>query len=97
MPGKVFISYSREDADWLARVTGHLGVLEAEDRLEVWEDTRIRLGADWLPEIERAIAGCDVAILLISMAFLNSSFIRQTEVPALLQRRASAGLCMCSQ
>ena len=94
MPGKVFISYSREDADWLARVTGHLGVLEVEDRLKVWEDTRIQPGVDWFPEIQRAIAECDVAILLISMAFLNSSFIRQTEVPALLQRRASEGLCV---
>ena len=94
MPGKVFISYSREDADWLKRVTGQLGVLEAEDRLEVWDDTRIPPGVDWLPEIEQAIAGCDVALLLISVAFLNSAFIRRTEVPALLQRRAADGLCV---
>ena len=39
MPGKVFIGYSREDADWLALVTEHLGVLE----LEVWDDTRIEV------------------------------------------------------
>ena len=68
MPGKVFISYSRADADWLQRVTGHLGGLAKAGRLEVWCDTHIEAGADWLPAIEQAMADCDVAVLLVSAA-----------------------------
>ncbi|HNO61367.1 MAG TPA: toll/interleukin-1 receptor domain-containing protein, partial [Plasticicumulans sp.] len=88
MPGKVFISYSREDADWLALATEHLGAIE----LEVWDDTRIGPGEDWLPAIERAMAECQFALLLVSASYLSSPFIKRTEIPALLQRRAAEGL-----
>ncbi|RTK98897.1 MAG: TIR domain-containing protein [Lysobacterales bacterium] len=92
MPGKVFISYSREDAFWLERVTEQLAVLRTAGRLEVWDDRSIGAGSDWLPAIEQAMAECHVALLLVSAPFLGSKFITTTEVPALLQRRARQGL-----
>ena len=42
----------------------------AEEGLETWDGRRIDGGDDWLPEIEGAIAQCDVALLLISANFL---------------------------
>ena len=51
---RIFISYSHDDEKWKDLLVKQLGVLEAEDQLEVWDDRRIETGADWLPEIERA-------------------------------------------
>jgi len=88
--GKVFISYSHRDEEWKDRVVEQLGVL-ADEGLTIWDDRRISAGADWLPEIEVAIDGCDVALLLISTKFLNSKFCKEREVPALLARRQTQG------
>ena len=88
---RVFISYSHQDEAWKDRVVRQLGVL-ADEGLETWDDRRIQAGDDWLPEIEEAIAQCDVALLLISAHFLTSNFIKHQEVPALLKRRESEGV-----
>lgn len=77
---RVFLSYSHADEAWKERVKKHLGVLG--DRLFVWDDHRIQAGDDWLPEIERALAECNVA----------SKFIRQQEIPPLLERRVKDGV-----
>jgi hypothetical protein len=89
--GKVFVSYSHQDEQWKERVVKHLKVLAA-DGLEVWDDRRIGAGADWEGEIAKAIAGCDLALLLVSVDFLNSRFIRGREVPPLLERRQGEGV-----
>ncbi len=88
---RVFISYSHQDEAWKDRVVRQLGVLAAEG-LETWDDRRIDGGDDWYPEIEQAITGCDVALLLISANFLTSKFILGNEVPPLLQRRQEQGI-----
>jgi hypothetical protein len=36
---------------------------------EVWDDRRIDAGDAWLPAIERAIAACDCALLVVSARF----------------------------
>jgi hypothetical protein len=64
----------------------------AEGRLDIWDDRRIAIGDDWLPEIEQAMNAAKVAVLLISADFLVSKFIRGVEVPRLLQRRQDEGL-----
>ena len=69
----VFISYSHKDEAWKDRLVAQLGVLAGEG-LETWDDRRIAGGDDWLPEIEQAMANCDVALLLISASFLTSKF-----------------------
>ena len=88
----IFVSYSHEDEAWCDAVAKHLRTLHDPVRATVWVDRhRIRAGAAWLPEIQSALDAADLAILLISPAFLSSDFIRHTELPALLARR-SAGL-----
>ncbi len=88
----VFISYSHKDEAWKDRLVAHLGVLQAEGALEVWDDRRIEAGEDWKPQIEGAIERAAVAILLISADFLTSEFILGEEVPRLLERRQKEGL-----
>lgn len=87
---RIFISYSHEDEDWKDSVSGQLSVLNAV--FDVWDDRRITAGDDWQAEITSALADCDVALLLISRDFLNSAYIKENEVPALLRRREQEGL-----
>ena len=50
-----FISYSHKDEKWKDQLAAHLGVLAKQDLLDPWDDRKIAGGADWFPEIERAI------------------------------------------
>jgi tetratricopeptide (TPR) repeat protein len=88
----VFISYSHKDEGWKDRLATHLGVLQSQNLLDVWDDRRIETGTDWYPEIEAAMAAAGVAVLLISANFLTSKFILGEEVPRLLERRSKEGL-----
>lgn len=89
---KIFISYSHQDKDWKDRLVRHLGVLEKQGFLEVWEDQGIEGGDDWRKEIEAALNTAVLAILLISADFLTSKFILDVEVPKLLERRQKDGV-----
>jgi len=88
----VFISYSHRDEPWKDRLVRQLRVLELEGDFVLWDDRQIAAGAGWHGEIEAAMERARVAVLLISADFLISDFIRGTEIPRLLQRRAADDL-----
>jgi hypothetical protein len=88
----VFICYCHEDEAWKDRLVTHLGVLQQESILDLWDDRRIGAGGNWYQKIEEAIARASVAVLLVSADFLNSNFILSEEVPRLLERRDKEGL-----
>ena len=88
----VFISYSHKDEEWKDKLVTHLGVLQQQGLLEIWEDRKIEGGDDWLPEIEKAINKAHIAVLMISANFLTSKFILGKEVPEFLKRREKDNL-----
>ncbi|MCP4663505.1 MAG: toll/interleukin-1 receptor domain-containing protein [bacterium] len=88
----VFLSYSHADEPWKDRLVDHLQVLEVAGELDLWDDRRLKAGDEWQSEIEHAIDAASVAVLLISARFLTSPFIREQEVPRLLERRTSEGI-----
>ena len=92
MSPTVFISYSQSDSKWKELLVSQLRVLEGESLLEIWHDGLIPPGADWQPAIEAAMATARVAIFIVSANFLNSSFIRRQEIPALMERRRRDGV-----
>ena len=82
----VFVSYCREDAEWLRRFAVMLKPEVRERGVEVWTDTQIGPSREWRPEIDAALARADVALLLVSPDFLASDFVMDQELPVLLER-----------
>jgi hypothetical protein len=89
--GKIFISYSHKNRDWLELFRKQLApyLQDTDARLAIWDDTKIDAGEVWLSQIQQELEHCRVAILLVSDDFLNSDFIMKRELPVLIQRASS--------
>lgn len=84
--GVIFISYSHEDANVFERAKAHLSALTlGEANLRIWSDVDIEAGDDWREEISTALHEASAAVLLLSADFMNSNFIRNDELPHLLE------------
>jgi WD40 repeat protein len=81
----VFVSYSREDAEWRRRFVEMLEPVMGDRGYEVWSDDRGLVGEKWRPQLAEAISRSVVALLLVSPPFLASQFIMKEELPALTE------------
>ncbi len=89
---KIFISYSHTDEKHMKRLTSMLKPFEQQKIFEMWHDREITAGDEWYQDIQNAINSCNIALLLVSIDFLNSRFIQEEELPPLLQLRKERGL-----
>ena len=62
MARHVFISYSRGDGDYVADLVVRLHA----EGLTVWTDQGVRVGTQWVREIERQIIGCAAFVPVMS-------------------------------
>ena len=91
-PPLIFISYSHKDEIWKDRLRPHLGLLERDDRIIIWDDRQIEPTAEWYDQIKRVMARASIAVCLISADYLNSEFCTKEEIPYLLRRRKEEGM-----
>ena len=73
---KVFISYSREDADRAKALSEAIG----REHHEVWWDRHIQGGTRFVSEIDRALRDADVVIVLWSETSVNSAWVQDEAV-----------------
>jgi len=87
----VFISYSHKDVKWLEKLKLFLRPLEEKELISLWDDSNIQPGSDWLDDIRKALESARVAVFLVTQNFISSPFIRNTELPALLDAAKNRG------
>ncbi|MTB49527.1 TIR domain-containing protein [Lewinella sp. W8] len=85
----LFISYAREDRSFVDELIIALASLRAKGWISSWTDSDIRGGDEWRPAIETNLRKADIIIYMVSPDFLNSRFIRNTEMVWAEEERAS--------
>jgi hypothetical protein len=83
-PIEFFVTYAHANRRWaddfLRRLSEQLIPSKQYD-YTLWRDTAILVGQLWQQEIQRALAECDLGLLLVSPAFLGSDYITREELP----------------
>lgn len=83
---KVFLCYSRDDLELLEAFRLHLAPWEKSGQLDVWvDDPKIEPGQGWDAEIQAAIGDAHGAVLLVSPSLLAVDYVRDTEIPLLME------------
>jgi len=79
----IFISYSRKDSDFVARLARDL-IARIPD-IQVWYDMRIRAGSSWAETLTDQIEKADVILVVVSPNYLTSRWASQELNVALLR------------
>ena len=97
-PIRVFVSYSHKDHDYVAlgsskSILEYLSGLQREGFV-FWHDDQLYASEQWDERIRQEMARADIALVLVSQFFLNSNYITNSELPALLSARQTTGMAM---
>lgn len=88
-PLKLFTSYAHEDEPYRVALEKHLMILKLQKLIEHWDDRQIVPGDTWENEIGASLENAHVIILLVSVEFVNSSYILNKEMQRALARAAA--------
>lgn len=95
----VFVCYAHTDNEspdssnrWLDRLLEQLAPLAIQDQVCAWSDKNIETGQAWHDRIQQTLESTKAAVLLVSPAFLASSYIRNSELPVLLKNAKDRGM-----
>ncbi len=83
----IFVSYAHKDVFYLENLLNHLTPLKMQNQVCAWSDKDIEPGSNWSNGISTSIVNARVCVLLISKNFLASEFIRNREIPQMLDRK----------
>ncbi|MCC6282458.1 MAG: TIR domain-containing protein, partial [Saprospiraceae bacterium] len=86
MTPKFFISYAHEDRDHKNDLLKWLEALNWKDKVEVWEDEQIGAGAELDKTVKEQLAKADIIVLLVSIDFLASKYIKEVEFARAIKR-----------
>ena len=91
----LFISYGHIDMtpiNWLERLKLYLAPLRRQELIDIWDDSRIKVGSQWHAAIKDAMECTSAAVLLVGPGFLASEFIQDNELPTLLGAAQTRGV-----
>jgi C-terminal of Roc, COR, domain/TIR domain len=89
---KLFFSYAHRDQDYFdvfQREFTELLDNSHKYKFINFDDRKLILGKNWNQRLEQEVKECDLGILLISAAFLNSDYIHEKELGAMLEKLAT--------
>lgn len=77
---KIFISYSKSDVKYRDEFKKHFYPLKRQSKIDTFDDLDLGFG-EWNPQILKKIEECDIFVCLVSIDFLNTDYIINTELP----------------
>lgn len=85
---KIFVSYSHKDSEHIGPdgLLGFLKGLEREGDIELWVDEKLSGGDQWDDVLQSEIRECDIALIFISQAFLDSPYCMDVELSTFIDR-----------
>lgn len=86
---KIFISYAHEDEAHRRALEQYLIVLKLQGVIEHWDDRQIAAGEHWEGEINENLEAARLIILLVSIDFIASEYIRTKEMRRAMERHAA--------
>lgn len=81
---KIFISYSKSDEKYKNEFKKHFFPLKRQSLIDTFDDSDLGFG-EWNSEILKKIEECDIFVCLVSIDFLNTDYIINTELPHALK------------
>jgi hypothetical protein len=92
----VFVTYTHADQPWLEPIRSALKPYDFYEnfKVKVWTDQEIKVGDPWHEEIQSALDRTAVAVLLISQYYFGSAYIRDHELPKLMQDAAAGKIIL---
>jgi formylglycine-generating enzyme required for sulfatase activity len=85
---RLFVSYSHQDKDRCIELGKYLEQLQDAGLIEPWTDGQILAGDNWDDEILNNLRHADIILLLISIDFLRSKYIKSKELVVAKERHA---------
>lgn len=77
---KIFISYSKSDIKYRDEFKKHFFPLKRQSLIDTFDDSDLGFG-EWNSAILKKIEECDIFVCLVSIDFLNTGYIIDTELP----------------
>jgi len=78
---RLFISYSKKNADALEKLISVLELLKTDFPVEHWSDLDLVVSYEWDETIKTELASCDAVICIVTMDFLVTDYIWNEELP----------------
>lgn len=86
LPNKVFIAYSKANADLLEEFILHLQPYRERGELDFFYDKELRMGDKWDEAIKKELLDSDKLVCLISPHLLNTHYVTHLELPLAIEK-----------
>lgn len=83
---KLFISYAHKDDVLREELEIHLKLLQRQKVIDIWNDRKIGVGAEWRGAIDDNLEAADIILLLVSADFLASDYCFDVEIERAMQK-----------